>query len=173
MASLHSQIIAAQAPAAANKVKSMRTDTGLKDTFQNFFINQLLDSYKKRRGVANKQAALNSAISGLPQETMSPVWRLRGDQSLLFFGWSELIHTIFITGLDPHSDTPVEILHVVLLGFVKYLWRDVIQNQIKKNVDKEKELEIRLSSINVSGLGLDAGLSGHTLVNYCGSLTGG
>jgi len=78
MASLRSQIITAKAPAAANKVKSMRTDTGLKDTFQNFFINKLLDSYKKRRGVANKQTALNAAIAGLPQETMSPVWQLQG-----------------------------------------------------------------------------------------------
>lgn len=76
-----------------------------------------------------------------------------------------------VTGLDPHSDTPVEILHVVLLGFVKYLWRDLVQNQIGSNAEKKELLATRLSSFNVSGLGISP-LAGHTLVQYCGSLTG-
>ena len=49
-----------------------------------------------------------------------------------------------IKGLDPHQDTPVEILHVVLLGFIKYFWRDLIQNQLK-NKDEKK-----ISSFNAS-----------------------
>ncbi|KAK1219817.1 hypothetical protein PQX77_017445 [Marasmius sp. AFHP31] len=75
-------------------------------------------------------------------------------------------------GLNPHSDTPVEILHVVLLGFVKYLWRDVIQNQIKKKEDKMTELSARLSSVNVDGLGLSSFLAGDTLTKFYRSLTG-
>ncbi|KAJ3924223.1 MAG: hypothetical protein NXY57DRAFT_864698, partial [Lentinula lateritia] len=75
-------------------------------------------------------------------------------------------------GLDPHSDTPVEILHVVLLGFVKYLWRDVIDNQLKKNAEKKKELATRISSVDISGLGIESKLAGDTLVNHYGSLTG-
>lgn len=74
-------------------------------------------------------------------------------------------------GLDPHQDTPVEILHVILLGFVKYLWRDLVQNQLK---NKSKELELlqtRISCFDVSGLGISP-LAGTTLVQYSGSLTG-
>ncbi|KAJ7688778.1 hypothetical protein B0H14DRAFT_2420963, partial [Mycena olivaceomarginata] len=78
----------------------------------------------------------------------SPVWRIKD--------------------IDPHQDTPVEILHVILLGFVKYFWRDAIARMQKS--DKEV-LIARLSSFNVSGLGISA-LAGHTLVNYSGSLTG-
>jgi hypothetical protein len=78
---------------------------------------------------------------------------------------------ITIAGLDPHEDTPVEILHVILLGFVKYLWRDLVQNQLNNKDDKKALLITRLSSFNVSGLGISP-LAGQTLVQYSGSLTG-
>ncbi|RDB27987.1 hypothetical protein Hypma_002121 [Hypsizygus marmoreus] len=137
------------------KVKKMRTRTGIKDTFQMFHLDKLYDSYKKKRGTAKKQEALDAQIASLPNDPdvlLSPVWRIK-------------------EGLDPHHDTPVEILHVILLGFVKYLWRDVVQNQLKKKQDKKDLLETRLSSLNVSGLGISP-LAGHTLVQYSGSLTG-
>ncbi|KAK6985105.1 hypothetical protein R3P38DRAFT_2805837 [Favolaschia claudopus] len=121
------------------KVKNLRTETGLKDTFQLVFIEKLFASYQKKRGTTNKQAALDAAVADLPQETTSPVWRIRG--------------------LDPHQDTPVEILHVVLLGFLK-------------GKDDKKELLIaRLTSVDVTGLGISP-LAGKTLVQYSGSLTG-
>ncbi|KAL1674996.1 hypothetical protein EV122DRAFT_219370 [Schizophyllum commune] len=128
-----------------------RTETGIKDTYQLHFMESLFASYNKKRGKDNKLAALAEKVSKLPENTMSPVWR--------------------INGLDPHSDTPVEILHVVLLGFVKYFWRDLIQNQLKKKDHKKELLKIRLSSLDVSGLGISE-LNGNTLVQYAGSLTG-
>lgn len=73
-----------------------------------------------------------------------------------------------VTDFDPHRDTPVEVLHVVLLGFVKYFWRDAIA-RLK---DPEKKILIaRLSSFDVSGLGFPP-LSGTTLVTYARSLVG-
>ncbi|KAF9070520.1 hypothetical protein BDP27DRAFT_1419980 [Rhodocollybia butyracea] len=149
---LKSQFTLAQAQGNITKIKEARTETGLKDTYQNFFIEHLFSSYKTQRGVDQKQVALNKAISDLPQETMSPVWRIRG--------------------LDPHCDTPVEVLHVVLLGFIKYLWQDVIKNHIKKNEHRTKELIIKLNWVNIKELGLGSGLAGSTLVNHYGSLTG-
>ncbi|KAF7335506.1 hypothetical protein MVEN_02204400 [Mycena venus] len=82
-------------------VKNSCTEHGLKDKFQMVFIDRLFDSYKKKCGAETKRAALEAAVASLPSNTMSPVWRIKG--------------------LDPHQDTPVEILHVVLLGFVKTL----------------------------------------------------
>ena len=84
--------------------------------------------------------------------------------------WLLLIHDN-LEGLDPHQDTPVEILHVVLLGFIKYFWRDLIQNQLKNKDDKKDILIQCLSSFNISGLNLSP-LNGKTLVQYAGSLTG-
>lgn len=62
----------------------------------------------------------------------------------------------------------MEILHVVLLGFVKYFWRDAVSRVSK---DQLPLLKTRLNSVDVSGLGF-APLSGETLVTYAGSLTG-
>ncbi|KAF8180356.1 hypothetical protein BJ912DRAFT_1023704 [Pholiota molesta] len=102
-----------------------------------------------------KAARMNSGVKDTTQEFFitklidSPVWLLKG--------------------LDPHQDTPVEVLHVVLLGFIKYFWRDLITNQI---TDVQKPLLIqRLNSYDVNGLGISQ-IGGDTLVNYSGSLTG-
>jgi hypothetical protein len=75
------------------------------------------------------------------------------------------------TELDPHQDTPVEILHVILLGFVKYLWHDLVQVQLKPNDAKKDLLKTRLTSVDVSGLGISP-LAAHFLVQWSGSLTG-
>lgn len=98
-----------------------------------------------------KQAVLDKKLSELPDHTISPVW--------------------WIKGLDPHQDTPVEILHVVLLGFVKYLWCDLVQLQLKNKDEKKHLLATWLSFFDTSGLGI-LPLVGNTVVQYSGSLTG-
>ncbi|KAG1773421.1 hypothetical protein EDD22DRAFT_998993 [Suillus occidentalis] len=133
------------------KIKQRKTATGIKDTFLESFLNRLAESYSKIRGGNRaKQEALDRAKETLPENVTSPVWRIKG--------------------IDPHTNTPVEILHTVLLGFVKYFWRDVVSVRIGKDKLKCELLETRLSSVDVSGLGLH--LNGHTLVQYAGSLVG-
>ncbi|KAJ6521031.1 hypothetical protein B0H19DRAFT_1086555 [Mycena capillaripes] len=129
--------------------KRQKTASGIKDTFQGAFLDRIFAiASKKGRTRVAKQVDVNSLINTFPKDITSPVWRIKD--------------------LDPHQDTPVEILHVILLGFVKYFWRDAIA-RVKKS---EKETLIsRLSSFNVSGLGVSS-LAGSTLVNYAGSLTG-
>ncbi|EPQ49898.1 hypothetical protein GLOTRDRAFT_16972, partial [Gloeophyllum trabeum ATCC 11539] len=73
-----------------------------------------------------------------------------------------------IPDFDANQDSPVEILHVVLLGVVKYWWRDAVSRQNSKG---KEELKTRLSSIDTAGLGTSR-LRGHTLVQYAGSLVG-
>ena len=79
--------------------------------------------------------------------------------------------TAIAKGVDPHQDTPVEVLHVILLGFIKYFWRDFIQNELGNNDDKKQLLIQRVSSLDVAGLNISL-LNGKTLVQYAGSLTG-
>ncbi|KAG9077889.1 hypothetical protein FS749_010175 [Ceratobasidium sp. UAMH 11750] len=75
---------------------------------------------------------------------------------------------LFIPDLDANQDTPVEILHVVLLGIVKYFWRDAVARQ---TTEGKEILKARIDSLDVTGLGLDA-LRGTTLVQYAKSLYG-
>ncbi|KIJ47112.1 hypothetical protein M422DRAFT_249424 [Sphaerobolus stellatus SS14] len=108
------------------------TNVGLKDTFQNYFIQKIFTSYKNVSSKTAKEACVSNVLKTFPTDTSSPVWCLRS--------------------LDPHADTPVEILHVILLGFVKYFWCDAV-SRLK---DDQKLLPI----------------NGKTLVAYAGSLTG-
>ncbi|KAJ6631547.1 hypothetical protein B0H10DRAFT_1772594, partial [Mycena sp. CBHHK59/15] len=129
--------------------KRHKTQSGIKDTFQGVFLDRIFDiSTKRGRTKLQKQADITALHRTFPQDITSPVWRIKD--------------------FDPHQDTPVEILHVILLGFVKYFWRDAVA-RIKES-DKDV-LICRLSSFNVTGLGISP-LPGHTLVNYSGSLTG-
>ncbi|KAJ8487998.1 hypothetical protein ONZ45_g14118 [Pleurotus djamor] len=151
MTALQSQFDQAKLPGSKTRVATMRTETGTKDTYQLHYVEQLFASTKGRHGTDSKAEAIKATLETFPNNTMSPVWQL--------------------DGLDPHQDTPVEILHVVLLGFVKYLWRDIVHVQLKGKTDKLEILKSRLSSFDVSGLGISP-LVGKTLVQYAGSLTG-
>ncbi|KAJ3967756.1 hypothetical protein EV361DRAFT_965326 [Lentinula raphanica] len=147
---LRSYFIDAQMLGTKTKIKAAHTSSGVKDTFQEHFLDRLFNSYSKKRTTATRQAALDQEIRNLPEEITSPVWRIKG--------------------LDPHQDTPVEILHVVLLGFLKYMWRDLV-NQVKNQDELKELLETRLLSLDVTGLDISP-IAGRTLVQYAGSLTG-
>ncbi|KAJ7502053.1 hypothetical protein B0H11DRAFT_1712975, partial [Mycena galericulata] len=147
---LKSQFASACLVGGQAEFKRKKTNSGIKDTYQGAFLERIFAiSTKRGRSKPQKQADIATLRRTFPQDITSPVWRIKD--------------------LDPHQDTPVEILHVILLGFVKYFWRDAVA-RLKKPEEKEK-LIARLSSFNVSGLGIPP-LSGHTLVNYAGSLTG-
>ncbi|KAH9040605.1 hypothetical protein EDB84DRAFT_1436749 [Lactarius hengduanensis] len=124
-------------------IKELKTNSGIKDSFLESFLDRLHLSYKGLSGNLAKQSALNNCLATLPQNITNPVWR--------------------IEGLDPHSDTPVEVLHTVLLGFVKYFWCDAIQFQIGRSAAQRDLLKTQLNSFNVSGLQIPP-LAGHLLV---------
>jgi hypothetical protein len=70
--------------------------------------------------------------------------------------------------MDMHQDSPVEILHSILLRPVKYLWRDAIERCNKAQL---KQLCFRLEGLDTHGLDF-APLNGNALVNFAGSLYG-
>ncbi|KAI8445100.1 hypothetical protein BY996DRAFT_8480786 [Phakopsora pachyrhizi] len=56
-----------------------------------------------------------------------------------------------LMGFDGHKDTPVEVLHVVLLGILKYLYRDLIGGL---SANKKEELIARLQSFDTNNFNI-------------------
>ncbi|KAJ7846194.1 hypothetical protein B0H14DRAFT_3086308 [Mycena olivaceomarginata] len=55
-----------------------------------------------------------------------------------------------IAGLDPSQDTPMELLHTILLGVIKYIWHHLNTNQWSD--EDHHLLAIRLQSTDLTGL---------------------
>lgn len=64
-------------------LKNLRTEKGVKDTIQEFFLDKLFTSYSGKKGLAQKKQALDNAVRQLPNNITSPVWRIDGE--LLFY----------------------------------------------------------------------------------------
>jgi hypothetical protein len=62
------------------KIKSLKTETGVKDTFLDHFLDGMASSYSKIKTRTAKQVELDKHIVGLPDLSvvMSPVWRIQG-----------------------------------------------------------------------------------------------
>lgn len=75
---------------------------------------------------------------------------------------------ILIAGIDPHRDTPVEILHSYLLGNDKYVWHDTT-----KGWDDQKQtiFAARLSASSIDSLSIPPPRP-HYVVQYKNSLIG-
>ncbi|KAH9815167.1 hypothetical protein DFH28DRAFT_1107682 [Melampsora americana] len=73
-----------------------------------------------------------------------------------------------LTGFDGHADTPVESLHVVLLGVTKYLYRDMIA---KLSTAELFTIQGRWELFEISGLNV-APIQSRNMVHYANSLLG-
>lgn len=165
---------------APSAVDGMATETGSKDKYFQYFVAKLQtasaklkEQQKSRpsgcRGMSKAdevKTMLQELRAELPGDLFNPVLSISGiDVSLCQLLSADKYQPL---DFDPNSDSPVEILHVVLLGVVKYWWRDAVSRQSSKG---KELLKTRLSSVDVAGLNISP-LRGHTLVQYAGSLVG-
>ncbi|KAF7303527.1 hypothetical protein MIND_00581900 [Mycena indigotica] len=74
-----------------------------------------------------------------------------------------------IVGLDPARDTPVEILHTILLGVIKYIWHHL--NTYKWTDNERHLLAIRLRSTDISGMNVPP-IRGAYMMQYRNNLIG-
>ncbi|KAJ6555775.1 hypothetical protein B0H19DRAFT_902080, partial [Mycena capillaripes] len=138
----------------AQPVKNMQTATGVKDAYTQHWIDYLLDEFK-----AKKNQTPSRSSTEIQEELIQ--WTL-DNQDKIYSGF------LTLKGFDPTKDTPVEILHTILLGVVKYIWHSshTIWNDSQKEIYSQ-----RLQSTNTDGLSIHA-IRANYIMQYANSLIG-
>ncbi|KAJ3803923.1 hypothetical protein F5876DRAFT_71048, partial [Lentinula aff. lateritia] len=131
--------LASQLKAATLGVKSdvieMQWKTGTKDKVAQYWINILLEKSNKMKKESPDLSAdeittiLEAWLNEQPGDKINPL--------------------LDIADLDPTQDTPVEILHTILLGVVKYVWH---MFHTSLNIDQKNLFVVRLQSTDLDGL---------------------
>ncbi|KZP11281.1 hypothetical protein FIBSPDRAFT_899076 [Athelia psychrophila] len=135
-------------------VVDMQTASGTKDKIAQHWINILIARSREMklnrpgRPIDEIVSELCSWFESQPGKKMNPL--------------------LSVQGLDPTQDTPVEILHTVLLGIVKYVWYNLHSNWKESQRDL---FVVRLQSTDLDGLTIPP-IRAAYMMQYCNGLIG-
>ncbi|KAF8887471.1 hypothetical protein CPB84DRAFT_1816628 [Gymnopilus junonius] len=106
------QLVEQQVQAACLRVtqtvKDLQTETGIKDVYMQHWINTLINH-------ACTLQQQNPRLSAAQVQAMLMYW-VNANKSTIYNSF------LTLKGFDPMIDTPIEILHTILLSIVKYIW---------------------------------------------------
>ncbi|KAJ7203485.1 hypothetical protein B0H12DRAFT_1035514 [Mycena haematopus] len=136
-------------------IEDLQRGTGTKDKVSQHWIDLLL-----KRADDLHRASPRQSKAQIASEIKTWFDQQPGDK------WNPLLD---ITRLDPSQDTPVELLHTILLGVMKYIWHFLNTSQWS---DPDRHLlAIRLQSTDISGLTVPPIRAGY-LIQYRNNLIG-
>ncbi|KAJ7195789.1 hypothetical protein GGX14DRAFT_575340 [Mycena pura] len=138
----------------ATAVTEAQRDTGVKDAYTQHWIDFLLAQF-------NALKSLNPDRSEEDIKAELVQWTLDN---------RDKIYSAFLTtkGFDATKDTPVEILHTILLGLVKYVWHI---SHSKWSPAQKKTYALRLQTTETRALSIHA-VRANYIMQYAGSLIG-
>ncbi|KAJ7208459.1 hypothetical protein C8J57DRAFT_1257855 [Mycena rebaudengoi] len=138
----------------AKHIKDSQTDTWIKDVYTQYWIDDLISRFKEL-----KKDDPNRPDNEIQQELIQ--WTVDNHQK---------IYSPFLTmkGFDPTKDTPVEILHTILLGIIKYIWH---VSHTPWSTEKKQTYSRCLQSTETDGLSIHA-IRANYIMQYAGSLIG-
>ncbi|KAJ7670812.1 hypothetical protein DFH06DRAFT_1320737 [Mycena polygramma] len=138
----------------ASHVKESQTRTGVKDVYTQHWIDGLISRFKELK--RDEPDRTDEEI-----QTELVQWTLDNE---------EKIYSAFLTmkGFDPTTDTPVEILHTILLGIVKYIWH---VSHTPWTAEQKATYSVRLQATETDGLSIHA-IRANYIMQYAGSLIG-
>lgn len=135
-------------------ISDMQTATGTKDKITQHWIEILIPKSRQLKSDNPSRSAesiadeLQKWLKEQPGDKINPL--------------------LCIEGLDPTQDTPVEILHTILLGIIKYIWHLV--NLSWSDADRA-QFAIRLQSSDLDGLSVPP-LRASYIIQYRNNLIG-
>ncbi|TFK29556.1 hypothetical protein FA15DRAFT_677776 [Coprinopsis marcescibilis] len=150
---VRSQVKEACTGIADRVIKSQKT-TGVKDSYTQYWVEKIIDWSRERQN----------------QEDGRPVKVIREELEAFAQTHADAVYSPFLTlrYCDMTQDTPIEILHTVLLGVVKYAWHGTHTTW----KGGEKGLYIpRLQSTDTQGLAIPSIRAGY-IMQYANSLIG-
>ncbi|EJD42846.1 hypothetical protein AURDEDRAFT_67176, partial [Auricularia subglabra TFB-10046 SS5] len=155
LACIQEQIDAAKT-GIESAVTSLQTATGVKDRLAQYWIDRLII---RARELKNGERALSDEdiVAELTAWLKAETGEHEAYNVLLTFA-----------GLDPNVDTPVEILHTVLLGIVKYAWHGF---HMGWTPDSPETFVARLQATDMHGLS-SVPLRASYIVQYKNNLVG-
>ncbi|KAJ7806807.1 hypothetical protein B0H14DRAFT_3767439 [Mycena olivaceomarginata] len=138
----------------SKRVQELQTQTGVKDVYTQYWIQQIL-----ARAADMRQQDPHASEADIKTELIQ--WTRDNEEKL---------YSPFLTlkGFDPAADTPVELLHTILLGAVKYIWHI---SHTPWSTEKKKTYSIRLQATSTEGLSIHA-IRANYIMQYAGSLIG-
>ncbi|KAJ7778812.1 hypothetical protein DFH07DRAFT_865489 [Mycena maculata] len=153
------------------------TTTGVKDKISQYWISELLtkakvEHHKHLSDRSTRDAELNnSGCKGAERAELKARIKRRIQQEL--WDWvvqqpNEFIPLTENDRVNPHADTPGEILHTYLLGNDKYVWHDTNKGWDDKKADI---FASRLQASCINGLSIPPPRPGY-VVQYKNSLIG-
>ncbi|TFK20048.1 hypothetical protein FA15DRAFT_600415 [Coprinopsis marcescibilis] len=180
----------------ASDVTDLQTKTGVKDKLSQHWIEKLIPLGREAKRTRITNASTRDARLKVPNmsseesDTMKAVIRKEIQEDLMAWLYQQPAERynslpehsretqlrpgdhfnplLSVPGIDPHKDSPCEILHTFLLGQDKYIWYETSKGWKKKEEDL---FAIRLQSSSIDGLSLDS-LRSQYYVKYKNSLIG-
>lgn len=160
---------------ATSHLEDLQRKSGVKDPIAQPLLESLLARRSALAPSTNIPSHVRTQIAKVLQEEhaarppilrMNPLLNTRGK-------WCQPIGLTHVTDtsldFDVHKDTPVEILHTVLLGAVKYYWRFTCKHLGKEDF---KLFKVRFESLSVEGLDMGTSRIPEYVCRYPGSLIG-
>jgi hypothetical protein len=136
----------------ATALSALQTKTGVKCAYMQVFIDLILLRYAE-----------------LVQLSFTPAIACAKLRAWVIDHHDEIFNPLFcVPGLDPTQDTPLEPLHVILLGIVRYGWHMSTKDMTKEQLEL---FRLDLEALNTDGLSIPP-LQAAYLIRYRSSLIG-
>ena len=150
-------------------IEALQTSTGVKDTITQYWIEDLLNRHRKMKGedlpLPEIQKSLEDWVKGNGSRLHNGHLTTRGTTAACL---GNMVSPEPFSGFDPTQDSPIELLHTILLGVVRYGW---FMTYSSWNTVKKAIFATRLQATNPLGLNTPSIRAGY-IMQYANSLIG-